>query len=291
VPHPEPPVQSTVDISSRLEEFGLGDKSEEKFGKSEYTADLAFHGGPHYVILAAIPLDKVAHSSTHVLRIAKTMLNRENWWDNSGSKQEHPPKYWPFSIFEVPISRHSYRNAFIWEDPGNQGESVLSRLVITGLAEVLFVSAYAFVTALDSRKGERILIFELGPILAECWKLSGLVAQLYQEIEYSGRTQLCVGMVNTKGSHLGGFATPWAEPDSPRYWHDVWLLEPDWSCHSLHLRFCETANLLEMEPKKQPEFIREFGEAISLAYNHDEPHCFEKETGLIPSRYFKRGSF
>jgi hypothetical protein len=87
-----------------------------------------------------------------------------------------------------------------------------SRLVITDRAEVIFVSSEAqdFVTKLEDRDGTGV--FSLGRILAECWKLSGLVAQLYRDIGHVGQTFVCVAMVGTEGTHLGGVAPGFSDP-------------------------------------------------------------------------------
>ena len=270
-------------VGKRLEELGLGDENDENFGRSRFTANMAPRDG-HYVILAAIPLNTVACSATGVLNTAKDMLQGRNWYSRSSA--DLPPKYWPPSIFDIPDTRRSAPNALFWEDTISETNSVLSRLVITGLAEVLFVSGtIRFLYPLEN--GTRV--FRLGRILAECWKLSGLVAQLYKDIGYIGKTHLCIGMVKTMNSHLGGFSDDWLEPRHAEYWHDAELYRRDWSCHSPNLRVCETVDLMSMKPKTQPEFIKQFAVAISLAFNHDTPRCFDKETGLIPERYFQRG--
>jgi hypothetical protein len=155
---------------------------------------------------------------------------------------------------------------------------------MTDRAEVLFVSAEDsyFVTEVDSTG-----IFMLGRILAECWMLSGLVAQLYHHLGHNGRTELCIAMVGTEGTHLGGFAGRYLEPCDPRYWTQAVSPEHPWTCYAPNLKFCETVDVFAMKPKQQPSFVSDFAKGISLAYNHDEPRCFEKETGLIPAGYFQ----
>ena len=267
-------------IGKRLEALGLGDENDENFGRSRFTANVA-PSDSRYVILAAIPFNTVACSATDVLNTAKDMLQVRNW--HSRSRADLPPKYWPPSIFDIPDTRRSAQNALFWEDTSSETNRVLSRLVITGLAEVMFVSGtMMFLSPLEN--GMRV--FRLGRILAECWKLSGLVAQLYEDIGYIGKTHLCIGMVKTMNSHLGGFSDDWLEPRQAEYWHNTELYRRDWSCHSPNLRVCETVDLMSMKPKTQPEFIKQFAVAISLAFNHDAPRCFDKETGLIPKRYF-----
>lgn len=266
-------------VGNRLEELGLSDENDENFGTSRFTANVA-PSDSRYVILAAIPLNTVVCSATDVLNTAKDMLQVRNWRRTS---TDLPPKYWPPRIFDIPGTRRSALNALFWEITSSGTNGVLSRLVITGLAEVVFASGtMRFLHRLENG----IAVFRLGRILAECWKLSGLVAQLYEDIGYIGKTHLCIGMVKTMNSHLGGFSDDWLEPSQAQYWADVNLHECDWSCHSPNLGFCETVDLINMKPKTQPEFIAQFAEAISLAFNHDTPRCFDKETGLIPKRYF-----
>jgi hypothetical protein len=270
-------------IDKRLEALGLGDENDENFGRSRFTANVA-PSDSRYVILAAIPLNTVVCSATDVLNTAKDMLQVRNWHSRSGA--DLPPKCWPPSIFDIPDTRRSAQNALFWENTSFEPNTnrVLSRLVITGSAEVIFASGtMMFLSPLEN--GTRV--FRLAPILAKCWKLSGLVAQLYKDIGYIGKTHLCIGMVKTMNSHLGGFSDYWPEPGQAEYWHKAELCRRDWSCHSPNLRRCKTVDLMSMKPKTQPEFIKQFAEAISLAYNHDTPRCFDKKTGLIPERYFK----
>ncbi len=277
--------EATTDIAARLAELSLADESDEDFGKNEFTANVVALNS-RYVIFTAIPLRKAACSATHVLKTTKTMLQPENWY-SSQPGVDLPPKYWPPRIFEVPNSTRSAGNALAWEDMAYGTHEVRSRLVTTGSAEVIFVSANKFVYPLKLKTGDEIPIFRIGPILAECWKLCGLVAQLYHEIGYAGTTCLCIAMVNTVKSHLGGYAAGYGGPRSHEYWFDVMYGRDDRRCHSPNLKFCETADLVKMEPKQQPEFIRRFAEAISLAYNDDTPRCFDRETGLIPDCYFR----
>jgi len=287
IPPREPPVEQ-VPVAppvDKLAEFGLLDERDDAFGESEFTADLDLPGS-RYVILAAIPLQRLDVSATDVLKTAKTMLQTENWYPRQPGL-DLLPKCWPPYIFKVPSSTRSAGNALAWEDMTRRTDEVRSRLVITGSAEVLFASAHDFVSSVERTTGEVVPIFRIGPILAECWKLCGLVAQLHHEIGYDGRTHLCIGMANTMNSHLGGYANSRYEPYDLKYWLDAALGPYDWSCHSPNLKFCETVDLMKMEPRRQPEFIRRFAEAISLAYNHDTPRCFDRETGLIPERYFR----
>ncbi len=138
-----------------------------------------------------------------------------------------------------------------------------------------------------TRLRDEIGVFLIGRILAECWQFSGMVAQLYRDIRHSGYTHLCIAMVGTEGTHLGAFAKPFAEPSDPWYWTFVEPGGHDWTCHARNLKFCQTVNVMRMEPKKQPRFLNDFAESISLAYNHDTPRCFDKDTGLLPDRYFR----
>jgi len=274
----------TVNISARLEELALNDENNDSFGKNRFTAGVASRNS-RYIVFAAIPLNEVACLTTKVLKTAKTMLRPENWYNPT--PESLPPKYWPPAIFEVPASTvRSDQNAIFWEDIFHSTDSVLTRLIITGSAEVMFVSALKFVSMLEPES--EIAVFRLGAILAECWKFSGLVAQFYKEIEHIGKTHLCIGMTGTENSHLDDFSEGWCEPYSSRYWSTVTSSRHDWSCHSPNLRFCETVDLMSLEPRVQPEFIERFAEKMSLAYNHDVPRCFEKETGQLPARLFSK---
>jgi len=275
--------QSLEALASRLAVLSLDDVSREDFGENTFTAGVA-RLDSRYVILAAIPLQPVACSPTNVLRAARTMLDPAEWY--KPTPDDHPPRYWPHSIFKVPQRRRSDRNALFWEDPAyGSGSATGSRLAVTDRAEVFFVSSERpyFVTTVGDDTG----VFLLGRIVAECWKLSGLVAQLYHDIGHSGKTQLCIAMVGTNATYLGGFAGRYLEPSDPRYWFQAISGEHPWTCHAPNLVFSETVGLLSMEPKKQPRFVNDFAEAISLAYNHDEPRCFDKETGLIPEAYLE----
>jgi nucleoside phosphorylase len=274
--------------NERMAVFGLIDEDADNFGKCEFTNDVRFTSrldtplsqAPHNVIIAALPLDGLTGIKINVLRAAGDMLKLENWY-KPGQQGDYPPKYWPHSIFKVPTERRAAKNALVWEDKDlltNAGY-VFSRLVVTNLAEVMFVSAFDFVDVLTNGTP----VFRISDILAKCWKLSGLVAQLYQEIEYDGRTLLCIGMVNTLNSHLGSFTDNWLEPYNALYWRDQRF--NDNSCHSSNLKFCQPVDLREMTPKEQPEFIIKFAEDISIAYNHDIPRCLERDTGLISEKY------
>ena len=272
--------ESTRHVDSRLAELSLHDASREDFGENKLTAGVA-RLDSRCVIIVAIPLDSVSCSPTEILVAARRMLDPVNWYDTSGD--DCPPRYWPAYIFAPPGPRRSAEHAFFWQDKAHPNQSARSRLAITDRAEVIFVSSSGagFVTSLEDGTG----VFMLGRIVAECWKLSGLVAQLYQDIGHSGRTRLCVAMVGTNGTHLGGFAREYDEPYEPRYWFHMVSAEHPWTCQAPNLKFCETVDLLRMEPKKQPQFVTDFAQAISLAYNHDSPRCFDRETGLIPDRY------
>lgn len=284
-------VDRVEDIESLLEKLKLGDESDEDFGRSEYTRNLGFLISPsvslspasHYVILVASPLDGTVVSATNVLVAARNMLQLKKWYSNEGNTKP-PPKYWPHSIFRIPASkRRAARRTLFWEDVGRPFEKnlVQSRLAITSSADVVFASAVRFVDMLE----DGTPIFRIGTILAQYWRLSGLVAQLYHDIGYTGRSYLCIGMVKTLNSHLGDYAGNHEEPYGEMYWADV-ARGHDWSCHSLNLKFCKAVDVMNMRPKEQPEFIRDFAEEISLAYNHDNPRCLD-EAGLIPQRCFK----
>lgn len=268
-------------LASRLAELSLDDEGREDFGQNRFTSGVAWLDS-RYVVIAAIPLNKGSCSPTNVLKAAKSMLEPDKWY--SATADDLPPRYWPHTIFRVPTSRRSDQNALLWEDPDYGKTWGRSRLVITDRAEVIFVSSSAkFVTKLHDGTG----VFLLAPILAECWKLSGVVAQLYHDIGHPGKAHLCVAMIGTKDTHLGGFARGYCEPCDPMYWSQVILAKHDWMCHASNLKFCDTIHMLGMEAKKQPQFVQGFAEAISLAYNHDTPRCFDKETGLIPERYLR----
>ena len=276
----------TIPPAEKMAAFGLADANDKNFGKSDFTTNLGNFSvielkpfpASHYVVFAALPLGKVVKPATEVLKAARDMLR--TWYTARGDL----PKYWSHSMFEIPHTHPiSKGNAIVIELvlPGYPN-FVFSRLAITSSAEVVFTAATELVYLHDE-----IPVFLAGPILARCWSLSALVAQLHHDIGYSESTYLCIGMVNTLNSHLGGVAKGWVEPFRGEYVLDLFSGH-DWSCHSPNLKFGEVANLLSMKPKEQPEFIRQFGEAMSLAYNHDSPRCFEPKTGLIPERYFKR---
>ena len=278
------PGRRSDDLARRLAELRLDDEARQDFAESRVTAGVA-QLDSRYAMLAAIPVEAVSCSPTRALSAAKAMLEPGKWYNPT--PDDHPPRYWPYSIFKVPERRRSDQNAFFWEDRdySARGGGVHSRLAITDRAEVFFVSSQAagFVTKLRDQTG----VFLLGRIVAECWQFSGLVAQLYTELALSGHTHLCIAMVGTESTHLGAFAKPFAEPSDPWYWA---FIEPgghDWTCHARNLKFCQKVDVMHMEPKKQPEFLNDFAESISLAYNHDTPRCFDKETGLLPAHYFR----
>ncbi len=276
----------------RLIPFQLQDENDLAFGKSEFTANLGFardyreapHEALHYVAIVALPVGPVATSPVDVIRSANQILVPERWY-NTRSDLDVPPRYWPLAIFEIPPTKRIARHAAFWEyeDRHSQGTLSVSKLAITDTAEVVFASSFLFTDIVR----EWTPVFQIGRILAECWKLSGLTAQFHKEIGYVGKTAICIGMVNTHKSHLASYADKWLEPYNSLYWADV-SKGCDWSCHSPNLRFLEIVDLMDMEPKVQPKFIKGFGEAISLAYNQDTPRCFERETGMIPARYFNR---
>lgn len=279
---------SEAELAKRISVFGLEDESGTDFGKSEFTEKLGFardifplSPAPHYVILAAFPTGRLTATSADVLKAASNMLQSERWY-SSNQGTNYPPKYWPHSIFQPPIDRRAARNAFVWEDGAQLRDSgfTISRLVITGTADVMFASALRFVDLLKNGTP----VFWISKILAQCWRLSGLVAQLYHETDYADKTHLCIGMVNTLNSHLATFTDNWLEPYDPGYW----IGADDWSCRSPNLKFCQELDLLNMKPKEQPEFIRRFAEEISLAYNHDTPRCLQKATGLIAEQYLNK---
>jgi hypothetical protein len=272
--------ESTQRVASRLAELSLDDESKEGFGENRFTGGVA-RLDSRYVVIAAIPLDKVSCAQTNVLKAARSMLEWDKWYRPTPG--DLPPRYWPDKIFRPPRPRHSGQNAVFWEDRGFGMTSVRSRLVITDRAEVFFVSSDGakFVTRLDNGTG----VFVLGRIVADCWKLSGLVAQLYSDIGHEGQGHLCVALIGTEGTVLGGFADGYSEPLEEQRWGWDNLDERDWTCHAPNVKYCNTVNVLAMEPKKLPEFVHEFAEAISLAYNYDSPLCFDKKTGLIPDRY------
>jgi hypothetical protein len=275
--------KSTVNIPARLEELALNDESDNDFGKNRFTAGMKFRNS-RYVIFVAMPRNKVTCSATKVLKTAKTRLQPESWYNPT--PESPSPKYWPPAIFEIPTSVRFGQNAIFWEEIYRRENSVLRRLIITGSAEVMFVSSLGFVPMQSSES--EITVFKLGAILAECWKFSGLVAQFYKEIDHISKTYLCIGMIGTEGSHLGDFSKDYCEPYTSKYWNDIAFYRRDWSCHSPNLRFCETVDLMALEPRVQPEFIEKFAEGISLAYNHDTPRCFEKETRQLPARLFRK---
>jgi nucleoside phosphorylase len=275
----------------RMAVFGLLDEDADDFGKCDFTANVGFTSrldtplsqAQHYVVISALPRDEINNIKMNILQTAGDMLKLDNWY-KSGRLGEYQPKYQPYSIFKVPYERRAVKNALVWEDKDTiiNSSYVISRLVVTNLAEVMFVSALDFVHILSDEK----IVFRVSNILAKCWKLSGLVAQLYHEIGYDGRTILCIGMVNTANSYLGTFADKWLEPENILYWRDQRF--NDNSCHSSNLKFCQNVNLIAMTPKEQPGFIKKFAEDISIAYNYDTPHCLERATGLIPEKYLKQ---
>ena len=280
---PEDAAEQSERVRSRLAELALDDESRDDFGESSFTSGVS-RPDCRYVILAAIPLRAVSHSGTNVLLAARTMLEPGHWY--SPNPDDPPPRYWPPAVFKVPVRRRSAQNALFWEDPDHAGTSAAaSRLVVTDRAEVLFVSGEQlyFVTKVDS-----VGVFMLGRILAECWKLSGMVAQLYHDLEHSGRTELCIAMVGTEGTYLGGFAGRYVEPCDPSYWPQAMSPEHPWTCHAPNLRLRETVDVFAMKPKEQPAFISDFAWGISVAYNHQEPRCFDRQTGCIPGHYFDR---
>lgn len=275
--------ESTDRLASRLAELSLDDESSDDFGESRFTSGVA-RLDSRYVIIAAIPLDTVSCSPTNVLKAARSMLDRGHWY--SPNPDDPPPRYWPHTIFSVPMSDRAGQNALFWEDLAyRSGSSAASRLVVTNRAEVFFVSSRAarFVTKLRDETG----VFLLGRILAECWQLSGLVAQLYSDIGHSGKTHLCVVLVGTKGTVLAGFADGYSDPLEEQRWLWDHLDQRDWTCHAPNLNFCHSVDVLGMQPKEQPQFVNDLAEDISLAYNHDGPRCFDEKTGLIPDRYFR----
>jgi nucleoside phosphorylase len=281
----------TEPSAGKMAAFGLGDTNDKDFGKSEFTANLGNFSlaelkpfpALHHVVIAALPLNEVTKPATEVLKAARSMLNLNTWY----SGQRDLPKYWSRAILQLPPAQPiSKWNAIVVEEviPNYGSNFVFSRLAITNSAEVVFAAAIYLVYLHNGQ----IPVFEAGPILARCWSLSALVAQLYHDIGYSGKTYLCIAMANTLNSHLGGVAKGWAEPFSADYEYESTLFSGhDRSCHSSHLKFPEVVELLRMKPKEQPEFITRFGEAMSLAYNYDAPRCFEKNTGFIPERYFR----
>jgi hypothetical protein len=274
--------------TEKIAAFGIGDTNDKNFGKSDFTANLGNFSitesrpfpAAHYVVLVALPLDKVARPTTEVLKAARNMLDTNSWYMAQGDS----PKYWSRCIFPLhsaqPISKG---NSIVVEEVvhGYTSALVRSRLAITSSAETVFAAADNFVYLHNGQ----IPVFQAGPILARCWSLSALVAQLYHDIGYTGKTYLCIGMANTLNSHLGGAADGQPEAFDDDY-KSAMFQRIDWSCHSLNLKFCEVVDLLQMKPKEQPKFIEQFAEAMAVAYNHDAPRCFDK-LGRIPERYFK----
>jgi hypothetical protein len=296
---------ASTEWHERLDVFGLKDEDSDAFGKNEFIADLAygsflepFAQAAHFAILAAVPTDPIDGSPAAVLTTAQKMLDLTQWYNPQANSDHTLPRYWPPAIFDMSsTTRRAGKKSLVWEHKfptgltpsqtmpeKRQQQVVLSRLVVTDSACVAFASSIRFLYQLKNG----IAVFQIGRILAECWMFAGLVAQLQSNLGYTGQTGLCIGMVNTNGSHLGKFADRWLEPDEPSYWRDMALAGNDFSCHSDNLKFCERVDLLNMKPKEQPDFIRRFGEAISLAYNHDTPRCFEKQSGLVPKHYFDR---
>lgn len=274
--------ESAERLASRLAELSLDDESGEDFGENRFTSGVA-RLDRRCVIIAAVPVDRVSCSPSGVLNAAKGMLELDKWY--TPTPDHPPPRYWPHTIFIVPLRPRSDQNALCWENPDYGSGSVDYRLVISDRAEVIFVSSEGagFVTKLRDGTG----VFLLGRILAECWQVSGLVAQLYHDIGHSGNTHLCTVMIGTDGTHLGGFASGYLEPFEGQYWFWVTSGGHDWTCHAPNLKFCHTVDLMHMAPKKQPHFVNDFAKSISLAYNRDSPGCFDKETGLLPDRYFR----
>jgi hypothetical protein len=276
----EPVVASAEGLASRLAELSLDDESSATFGENRFTVGVEWLDG-RCVLIAALPSEPVSYSTTNVLKAARSMLDTENWYHTTGDG--FPPRCWPERIFEVPRSRHSDQNAVLWENPLHGSTTVTCRLAVTGNGEVFFASSEGadFVTRLPDGTG----VFKLARILAECWKLSGLVARLYHDIGHEGKAHLCVAMIRTAGTHLGGFAPGYAEPSEPYYWSWAGSPDYDWACHSANLKYCQTVDVMTMEAKRQPQFPTDFADVISLAYNHDTPRCFDKKTGLIPRYY------
>jgi hypothetical protein len=276
---------SVWEVSRRLVQLHLAQVTDALFGANEHTRGVVSPGLPS-VVLAALPESGPASAPTEVLRTAQQMLELRKWYA-AADPDALPPKYWPRSIFEVPKQSRSGLEAMAWEDVKAGTGATLARLVITSGAEVLFCSSALFVR--HAKNGATV--FRLGPILAECWKLSGLVAQLEQDLGYRSGIRMCVAMVGTQESHLGDFADGWPDPlydANGQYWLTVTIDGFDWSCNSPNLVFCETINVTEMEPKTQPLFVSSLAEAISLAYNHQEPRCFDKSNGKLLDRYFRR---
>jgi hypothetical protein len=267
-------------VASRLAELSLDDTSREDFGDNSFTAGVA-RLDSRCVIIAAIPVDRISCAPTAVLVAASRMLDPDNWLDTSGDVR--PPRYWPGKIFRPPRTMRSGENARFWEDSALGSDSVRSRLVITHQAEVVFASSAGaqYVRRLDDGTG----VFMLGRIVADCWELSGLVAQLYCDIGHAGQTYLCAALVGTKGTVLGGFADGYREPVEEQRWLWQHLDERDWRCHAANVRYCDSVDVLAMEPKELPRFVYDIAYAISLAYNHDSPLCFDKKSGSIPDRY------
>jgi len=266
-------------VAARLKVLALGDVEADEFAQSRFTSGVTTCDS-RYVILAAIPMRRIELQGNRVLATVRDMLELQHWYNTFG--ESHPPRYWPRTIFEVPMSRRSDQRALVWEErKPNRGE-VLQRLTITDLADVIFVSALGMVTI--GRQG--VPVFSLGRMLAKTWQLSGLVAQLYHDLEHDSAVHLCIAMIGTAGSHLGDFAKGYLEPRQVDYWLDMHTRERDWSCHAPNLMFCETVDVLSMEPKVQPAFVQRLAESISIAYNHDMPRCFDKD-GQLPKRFFR----
>jgi hypothetical protein len=271
-------------LASRLAELSIDDVTRHDFGSNLFTWHVARRDG-RLVIIAALPVGMLGCPAAAVLRKAASMLDDGNWATPTPEGLDAlPPRYWPQKIFKVPRTRRSAGDALFWEDAPADSATAYSRLVVTNRAEVIFASSAGaqFVTRLVDRTG----VFRLGRIIAVLWELSGLVAQLYREIGHAGQAYLCVALLGTKGTLLGAFADDYPDPIEEQYWPWDILPDRDWTCHAKNVKYCQTVDILAMQPRQVPRFVRDFAEAISLAYNHDEPRCFDKQTGCIPAHYF-----
>jgi len=282
-------LDTEVTLDKTLSKFKLDNPEGSDFGKSELTGNLAHVNGfgaepviaKSIVVFLTCPATNGIETGPSFLKSASKTLNFSNW-TNAGTGTPQP-KYWARKIFMLPDDRRASNNSFVWEDGQIPNENVkFARLIVTKDGEIGYASSQYFVYILNNG----IVVFRIGKILAELWKFSCLVTQVYKDAGYNGKVDLCFALINAKGSHLGDLADRWFEPTGGDYWHDVKTYKTNLTTYSENVRLITQFSISELKLNIQPGYITSLSQQISLAFNQDEPRFLEKANGLIPEKYF-----
>lgn len=289
--------EPVVDITSRLEEFGLKDTSDPNFGVTKSTSSLyqpvidsgskiETRSATSSTIFLSIPTTPLKSGSNTVFKVAREFFDSTRWYDWKWVEQKSPGfRYYAYGIFPLRNAhvRTEQREIVVEEKlPTEEQGKDLSNFVlrINELGEVFFATSIRTV----SQFKEGIRIFRLGAIIHLFWSFLCLIREFQESIGYIGNNHACIAMVNTAGAYLGDFAKGQPNEPYPNRRNPLWALKggPKEICHDPNLLICRDIDLSTFERKIEPEIIYGVAEEIARAFNQPEARCFDRETRKLP---------